>query len=959
LGAFGIALTSSLLFWVQGTIIDPASEWTAGFIYACGLLFILGSSAGLFSVPLEAYMQHRSPRKCRGAILAATNFLVFSGVLISAFTYMGMRYPIHEGSTTQISAELLGPPLAPDAKDQLDELVKEFARRWSQGNDPSIESELAALDASMQSRALSELLWVELQAKRSRDIYVARDEYFERFPNQQLLVKAVYDQAGGRPLLNARQVFLIAGVFTVPVFVYIVWLIPQASIRFLVWLASRTVYRVKVYGRDNLPEQGGALLVSNHVSWIDGVLLLLTSSRPIRMVVWSGNFRSGLMLRLADLWGAILISARPKQIVRALKTARDALNNGELVCIFPEGGITRSGQLLAFRPGMLKILDGAQAPVLPVYLDGLWGSIFSFDRGRFFWKWPRRWPFPIHIYFGQPIQNPGDVNRVRRVVQEMGARAVQSRTEQSAQVVQNFISICRRRRRASKVADSTGAELSGGELLLRTLVVRRLLRQHVLQDDEQYVGVLLPPSTGGVVVNAALAVDRRVSVNLNYTVSNEVLNACIEHASVRHVLTSRRFMEKMEFDLNAEVVYLEDLREKTSTVDKLVAGFQAYVTPTNILARQLNAHKTKGDDVITVIFTSGSTGLPKGVMLTHANVASNVEAVDQVVNLNSRDVLIGVLPFFHSFGYTITMWAVMGIDVKGIYHFNPLDAKIVGKICQKHGGTLLLATPTFLRSYTRRCSKEQFETLEVVVTGAERLPPDVADAFEEKFGVRPVEGYGTTELSPLVSVNVPPARSSGEFQIDRKEGTVGRPIPGVAAKITDLDSGKELSTGQAGMLWITGPNVMRGYLGREDLTNEVVKEGWYMTGDVALVDEDGFIQITGRESRFSKIGGEMVPHIKIEEELSRLVGDDESGGLRAVVTAVPDARKGERLVVVHTAMKASPDELCKSLAEAGLPNLFIPSADSFFEIETLPMLGSGKLDLKGIKKIALERTGVE
>ena len=370
--------------------------------------------------------------------------------------------------------------------------------------------------------------------------------------------------------------------------------------------------------------------------------------------------------------------------------------------------------------------------------------------------------------------------------------------------------------------------------------------------------------------------------------------------------------------------------------------------------------ESASDDVLTVIFTSGSTGQPKGVMLTHGNVASNVDAIKQVCISLPADVLVGILPFFHSFGYTITMWTVMSLGRAGRLPFQSAGCPTGRQDCaEQFGGTILLATPTFLRSYLRRCDKREFATLDVVVTGAERLPKELADAFEEKFGVRPIEGYGCTETSPLVSVNIPPTRSLGNLQVERKEGTVGRPIHGVSAKTVNLKTGEEQGCGQPGMLMIKGPNVMKGYLDRPDLTAEVIRDGWYKTGDIALIDEDGFIKITGRESRFSKIGGEMVPHIQVEELLANLIGSDEEEGLKAAVTAVPDARKGERLVVIHTHLDKSPDQLCKGLKEEGLPNIFIPSPDSFLEVEALPVLGTGKLDLKGLRKIALERLEIE
>jgi len=607
----------------------------------------------------------------------------------------------------------------------------------------------------------------------------------------------------------------------------------------------------------------------------------------------------------------------------------------------------------------MRILHNTDAPVIPVYLDGLWGSIFSFEGGKFFWKWPKRWPYPIQIHFGNPFTRPPDIQTVRREVEQLGVKAVEQRANESATLIKTFISRCKQRRFRPKIADSTGQELTGGSLLMRTLILRRLLRREVLSQDETHVGLLLPPSAGGVIANSALTLDLRVAVNLNYTVSSQVMNACIELAGIKHVITSRKFMEKMNFDLDTEVVYLEDLREKLRLSDKLVSAFQSYAVPTGTLARSLGADRVGADDVLTVIFTSGSTGAPKGVMLTNANIASQVDAIDQAIRLTSSDVILGILPFFHSMGYTVTFWTAMCLDVQGIYHFNPLEPKQVGKLAGKYGATILLSTPTFLRSYLRRCDKEQFEALDVVVTGAEKLSPLLASAFEEKFGVRPVEGYGATELSPLVSVNIPASRSGDHDEVNCKEGTVGRPIAGVRVKVVGLETGEDLPAGQSGMLLVTGTNVMQGYMGRDDLTHEVMKDGWYVTGDVGFLDEDGFITITGRESRFSKIGGEMVPHIKVEDELNELIEPDEDGGPKIVVTAVPDAKKGERLIVIHTKIDMSVEELRKGLSEAGLPNIFIPSDDSFLEVEELPILGTGKLDLKAIKQLAHDKFGID
>ena len=346
---------------------------------------------------------------------------------------------------------------------------------------------------------------------------------------------------------------------------------------------------------------------------------------------------------------------------------------------------------------------------------------------------------------------------------------------------------------------------------MRTLILRRLLMREVLQEDERYVGILIPPTTGAAITNAAVTFAGRVAVNLNYTVTNDIMNACIRKAGIRHVLTTRKVMEKFDFDLDAEVILLDDLREKLTTVDKLSGAVHAYATPLPILERLLGMHKMTGDDELTVIFTSGSTGVPKGVVLTNHNIGSNVEAIDQVVHLNRDDTLLGVLPFFHSFGYMVTLWTVLGLDVRCVYHTNPQEARQISKLAGKWGVTVMLATPTFLRLYLKRCQPEDFSKLDIVVAGAEKLSIELSNAFEKKFGVRPVEGYGTTELSPLVSVNVPASRSQTQ-ETDCQEGTVGRPVPGVSAKTVDPDTFEDLPVGTPGMLLIKGPNVMRGYL---------------------------------------------------------------------------------------------------------------------------------------------------
>ena len=516
-----------------------------------------------------------------------------------------------------------------------------------------------------------------------------------------------------------------------------------------------------------------------------------------------------------------------------------------------------------------------------------------------------------------------------------------------------MLRVCRAASRRLKIADSLGNRLTGRELLTRILCARRVLSR-VLAPDEKMVGVLLPPTAAAVVVNAALALMGRVAVNLNYTTSQGILDICIERAGLSHVISSPLFLARVKLDAGRHLLDASALRSQLTPLDKALAYAQATVVPLPLLEQMLNLHTFKATDILTVIFTSGSTGDPKGVMLSEENVASNLRAIDQLLHTSASDVALGVLPFFHSYGYTTTLWTPLVLEPSIVYHTNPLDAQAIGKLAREYHATLLMATPTFLRTYIRRTPAEDFSTLEAVFGSAEKLTKEVCDAFEAKFGARPCEAYGATELSPLVAVNVPPSRHVPGRPTDCREGTVGQPIPGTRAKITDREGLRELPVGEEGMLWIAGPNVMQGYLDRPDLTARVIRDGWYCTGDIARLDSEGFITITGRESRFSKIGGEMVPHLTIEEAVNAELGMMD-GELLAVVTAVPDAKKGERLVVVHLPSTHAPQDVCRRLAARGLPNLWIPSPDSFAEIESIPLLGSGKLDLRKLSEIAHER----
>jgi len=364
--------------------------------------------------------------------------------------------------------------------------------------------------------------------------------------------------------------------------------------------------------------------------------------------------------------------------------------------------------------------------------------------------------------------------------------------------------------------------------------------------------------------------------------------------------------------------------------------------------------KHEASDLLTVIFSSGSTGDPKGVMLTHDNVAANAESMIQAIKLEPKDRLLGVLPFFHSFGFTVTLWAPLQLHASTAFYPDPRQAKEIGEICRKYAVTIVVMTPTFLRFCLRRCEPGDFTSVRLLATGAEKLPLKLVDGFKAKFGVLPHEAYGCTELSPAAAANVPDFELGTYKQVGNKPGTIGLPLPGVAAKIVHPETFEPLPTGQEGLLLMYGPNVMYGYHGKPEATQAAIRDGWYVTGDIAKMDEDGFITLTDRLSRFSKIGGEMVPHQKVEEELHYIVGHHDR---TFVVTAVPDEAKGERLVVLHTPLNGlDVHGVWQQLNGKGLPNLWVPRERDFFLVEEIPILGSGKVDLKRVKEIALTRS---
>src|SRR5712692_7406615 len=755
--------------------------------------------------------------------------------------------------------------------------------------------------------------------------------------------------------LNPAGIFLAGAVMTLLATAFALFLLPDSLLRLVLWLLTHSIYRIKVEGRDNIPERGGALFVCNHMSMVDALLLIASTDRSIRFLMYKGSYDKPLIKPFARILRCIPISSelRPRDMIHSLREATAAIQSGEVVCVFAEGQMTRIGQLLPFRRGFERIMKGVDAPIIPVNLDGVWGSIFSFERGRFLWKVPRRIPYPVTVSYGRPMPPDSTPFEVRQAVQDLHTEAYKYRKARMRTLHRAFLDTAWHHPLRFAMADQRVPKLRFGAARTRTVFLARRLKP--LWQGQEMVGILLPPSVPAALVNFAALLCGKIPVNLNYTASNEILASCARQCALQTVVTSKAFLGRVPLQVPAKTLLLEDLAANPRVFEKILALLMSWCLPARWLEGALGQKKPAAlDDLATVIFSSGSTGDPKGVMLTHYNIGSNIEQVGQTFMLEARDRLLGVLPFFHSFGFTVTLWlpAVLGAGV--VYHPNPLDLTAISELSRNYRLTFLLATPTFLQAYMRRCLPEDFGSLQYVLVGAEKLPERVALAFEDRFGIRPLEGYGCTECSPVVAVNTRDFRAPGFRQVGAKRGKIGQPLPGVSVRIADPDTLAPLPLGQPGLLLVRGPNVMKGYLGRPDNTAEVIHDGWYVTGDIASLDEDGFLTITDRLSRFSKIGGEMVPHIKVEEKLHDLAGVTEQ---TFVVTGVPDGKKGERLVVLHTLPEEKLKECLEKLPQADLPNLWLPRTNQFFHVDALPHLGTGKLDLRKVRELAAQFSG--
>lgn len=736
--------------------------------------------------------------------------------------------------------------------------------------------------------------------------------------------------------------------------------LPMPGLRMLLRLVLGLVLRLRVEGADKVPASGGVAVVANHVSYIDAALLLATCPRPLRFMSDESHYRMALLNPFMRAANAIPVQAGSRRsVVAALAAARDAVKAGDAVGIFPEGGFTRTGQLLPFQRGVERVLDGTGAVAVPVCLDGLWGVPGSWQGGRM-WalgKWLRLLRRPIvTVRFGDPLSaEAARAPELHQRVQRLSSAIAVERAPASALLHRRVVRVAKRRWRHPAIADTTGRKLTYGELLIGLILLRRRLKGRL--GPARHVAVLLPASAGAVMANVALAMLDRPTVNLNFTAGPDAVRAALETAGVDSIVTSRKFIEKAGLEAlvagERRVLALEDVLKDIGKGEKLRAAALALLVPARLLSVLLDAGRADAARTATVLFSSGTTGTPKGVVLTHRNIQGVTGAAERALEIDPQYGFLGVLPPFHAFGYTVLLWLPLLVGARAVYHANPAEGKVVARLVDEHKLTVMVTTPSFLAGWLRVGEPAQFASLRYIVTGAEKLRPELAEKVQELLGQPVLEGYGMTEMGPAVGVSLPPVTRGAVTQTGSRPGSVGQPFPGVAFRIVDRETGADLPVGQEGMILIDGPGRMAGYLNDPARTAAALQDGWYVTGDIGRLDEDGFLYVTDRLARFSKLGGEMVPHGAVEAALAALPGIE-----AAAVVGVPHATKGEQLVAFVVPAPEVPFDrsaVWSALQAGTLPRLWLPRADALVPVEALPTLASGKLDLAGLRAQALAR----
>jgi acyl-[acyl-carrier-protein]-phospholipid O-acyltransferase/long-chain-fatty-acid--[acyl-carrier-protein] ligase len=563
-------------------------------------------------------------------------------------------------------------------------------------------------------------------------------------------------------------------------------------------------------------------------------------------------------------------------------------------------------------------------------------------------------PTPVCVAFGAPIPpEAADPSAARKAIMGLSVLAFAERPLLRRHLGREVVRALARRPGSVALVDRTAGrrELSAAQVVAAAAVLSRRLRRSA---PERRVGIVLPPGAGALIANLAVLCAGKVPVNLNFTVGRTAAESSIAQSGVRTVISADAMRSRLpDFPWPEKTVdfrtELQAAGGRRAMLPWLVA---AWLLPNQWVAGLLGLPSVGDSEEAGLLFTSGSAGNPKGVVLTHRSLLANCAQISSLSILPESATMLGCLPIFHSFGFTVTLWYPMLRGCRLVTSPSPTDTRALVDAIREEEVSVIVGAPTFLRPFLKKAKPSDLRSLELVVAGAEKLPEDLRRGFLEAFHLEILQGYGMTEASPVSNVNQPhPPVTTGtaDEQIGKKVGTVGRLLPGMAAKVVHPETGAEVAEGEAGILLLRGANLFSHYLGEDPQAH--LRDGWYVTWDLGRIDEDGFVSVEGRLARFSKMGGEMVPHGTVEQAIADAFGLDPAEAQAAVVVGVPDAAKGEALALVTT-LELTAADVRERLSAAGLPNLWIPRV--VHRVDAIPFLGSGKVDLAACRRLATE-----
>ena len=698
----------------------------------------------------------------------------------------------------------------------------------------------------------------------------------------------------------------------------------------------KILYRVEVIGLENYYKAGNrVLIISNHCSFLDPPLLAAFLPDEITFAINTHIAQQWWMKPFLNL--ATFFPVDPTHPM-SLKNLIHYLQHDTKVLIFPEGRITTTGSLMKIYDGTGMVADKSDAMILPIQITGAKYTPFSKLRGIVRLRWFPKITLtifpPTHIHAQKELTGKNRRKSSGHILADLMAEMqfIASPTRETI-----FASLLNARHihggKHLVAEDLERQPLSYDALITRTLIIGNALKK-ITQPNEN-VGVLLPNSSKTLCVVLGLQQQQRVPAMLNFSTGAVGMISACKTAQVKTVLTSRKFVELAKLQNDAmllsetvELIYLEDLAQTISLTDKL-RGAIASKTVTFWHKNDVNP-----DSAAVILFTSGSEGTPKGVVLSHTNILSNHQQVSARIDFNPNDVILNFLPMFHSFGFTIgTLLPVLN-GMKTFFYPTPLHFSIIPEIAYETNATIMFGTNTFLAAYGKKAHPYDFYNLRYVVAGAEKLQDNTRELWSEKFGIRILEGYGATETAPVAAVNTP---------MDYKVGTVGRLLPRLEYRLESVEGIED-----AGRLHLRGANVMLGYLladgaGQLQPTESIYGKGWYDTGDIVHIDDDGFLYIRGRSKRFAKVGGEMVS-LTFVEQLAMQAWEK----AHHAVISLPDAKKGEQIILITTQKDATLHELAKN--SEGVAAINLPKKILF--IDAIPVMATGKTDYVALTKWA-------